>query len=173
MGVTDPCPPDPNAAPNMSLRVAAVCYRRTENGLEFLLVRTRSNRGWTFPKGHVEPGESARHAARREAMEEAGVSGLMEAVPLTRYRYPVLNPSGHPAEVCVEAYLLDVEPGGGRAAERPTAWLPPADAVKKLAEGRPVPYARAHRRVIREALARLRSSDRDAPSPPSSPGRDE
>jgi 8-oxo-dGTP pyrophosphatase MutT (NUDIX family) len=173
MGVTDPCPPDPNAAPNMSLRVAAVCYRRTENGLEFLLVRTRSNRGWTFPKGHVEPGESARHAARREAMEEAGASGLMEAVPLTRYRYPVLNPSGHPAEVCVEAYLLDVEPGGGRAAERPTAWLPPADAVKKLAEGRPVPYAREHRRVIREALARLRSSDRDAPSPPSSPGRDE
>ncbi len=158
----------------MSLRVAAVCYRRTEDGLEFLLVRTRSNLAWTFPKGHVEPGESARHAARREAMEEAGASGLIEAVPLTRYRYPVLNPSGHPAEVCVEAYLLDVEnPGGGRAAERPTAWLPPADAVKKLAQGRPVPYAREHRRVIREALARLRSSDRDAPSPPSSPGRDE
>jgi 8-oxo-dGTP pyrophosphatase MutT (NUDIX family) len=158
----------------MSLRVAAVCYRRTEDGLEFLLVRTRSNLSWTFPKGHVEPGESARHAARREAMEEAGASGRIEAVPLTRYRYPIWKGPGLPAEVCVEAYLLDVEnPGGGRAAERPTAWLPPADAVKKLAEGRPVPYAREHRRVIREALARLRSSDRDAPSPPSSQGRDE
>ena len=40
-----------------------------------LLVRARNLKGdlvWTFPKGHVEPGETPREAALREVEEETG-----------------------------------------------------------------------------------------------------
>jgi 8-oxo-dGTP pyrophosphatase MutT (NUDIX family) len=140
----------------MSMRAAAVCYRRTSQRVEFLLVRTRSRRAWTFPKGHIERGESAVQAAAREAKEEAAASGRIDPKPFTRYRYPAWTGSGLPADVCVEAYLMEVaDIGHHRRAERPMAWLQPEAAAKKLAEGRGPGYAREHRRVIREAVARL------------------
>lgn len=141
------------------MRAAAVCYRRTSQGVEFLLVRTRDRRAWTFPKGHVERGESALQAAAREAREEASASGRIDPKPLTRYRYPTWKGPGLAAEACVEAYLMEVaDIGHHRRAERPTAWLQPQAAAKKLAESRGSAYAREHRRVIREAVARLQGS---------------
>lgn len=35
---------------------------------------------WSFPGGHVEPGETARGAARREVMEETGVDASIRGV---------------------------------------------------------------------------------------------
>lgn len=40
------------------------------------LVRTKGGGGWTFPKGHVEEGESDEEAARREIEEETGLTEL-------------------------------------------------------------------------------------------------
>src|SRR5919106_2780311 len=98
------CPPDASGPLGLPVRAAAVCYRRTSGQAEFLLVRTRTGQAWTFPKGHLEPGESVRQAADREAREEAGASGQIDSVPLTRYRYPAWIGPGIPeGEVCVEA----------------------------------------------------------------------
>jgi ADP-ribose pyrophosphatase YjhB (NUDIX family) len=45
-------------------------------GKKVLIVRAKRSPGdWTFPKGHVEPGESLAETACRELAEEAGVSG--------------------------------------------------------------------------------------------------
>lgn len=89
-------------------------------------------------------------------MEEAAASGRIEQEPFTRYRYPAWKPPDLPGEVCVEAYLMEVESvGSRRSAERPTAWVGPEEAVRKLAENRDRAYAREHRRVIDEALARV------------------
>ena len=41
-------------------------------GEEVLMIRDRYGR-WTFPKGHIEAGETAQEAAVREVMEETGV----------------------------------------------------------------------------------------------------
>ncbi len=143
------------------MRAAAVCYRRTRQGVEFLLVRTRNGQAWTFPKGHIEPGESPMQAAEREAMEEAVATGRIEPTPFTRYRYPVWEPQGLVGEVCVEAYLMEVDATGGQqAAERPSAWLEPEAAAKKLATYRDLTYARELRRVIRAAVASLQASPR-------------
>ena len=50
---------------------SVVCL--TYEGDRPLMVRNRK-RGWEFPGGHSEPGESVTHTARREAMEEAGAT---------------------------------------------------------------------------------------------------
>jgi 8-oxo-dGTP pyrophosphatase MutT (NUDIX family) len=141
----------------MTMRAAAICYRRSHAGLEFLLVRTRNRLAWTFPKGHLEVGESPVQAAEREAMEEAGVSGRMEGDPLTRYPHPVWRAPGlPPSEVCVEAYLMEVEASSRRrSAERAAGWFPPEEAARRLAEYRDPTYARQQARVIARATTRV------------------
>lgn len=49
-----------------------VVYRRTSDGIKFLLLYRRGNY-WNFPKGHFEPGESTIDAALRELEEETGI----------------------------------------------------------------------------------------------------
>ena len=52
-----------------------------------LLVSARKDpRQWIFPKGHVEPGESAAEAALREMREEAGVDGkIIKSIGVSTY----------------------------------------------------------------------------------------
>jgi bis(5'-nucleosidyl)-tetraphosphatase len=49
-----------------------VVYRRTTDGIKFLLLYRRGNY-WNFPKGHFEPGERSIDAALRELEEETGI----------------------------------------------------------------------------------------------------
>jgi diadenosine hexaphosphate hydrolase (ATP-forming) len=56
----------------------AIVYRRTPEGLRFLLI-TDAYGHWTFPKGHLEAGESSATAACREVAEETGVVGQLGA----------------------------------------------------------------------------------------------
>jgi 8-oxo-dGTP pyrophosphatase MutT (NUDIX family) len=51
------------------------------------LVNSSSGRGWVIPKGHIEPGQSARQTAIQEAWEEAGLRGVLQDEPLDSYRY--------------------------------------------------------------------------------------
>lgn len=73
------------AATQARQQVAAVCYRTGPQGIEFLLVQTRSGR-WIFPKGGVEAGLTQAQSAALEAFEEAGVHGRIEEMPFARYR---------------------------------------------------------------------------------------
>ena len=43
--------------------------------IEVLLIQDSKNR-WTIPKGHIEPGETARQTAIREVGEEAGLRNI-------------------------------------------------------------------------------------------------
>ena len=52
----------------------------TERGeIRILLVKNRNGKCWTFPKGHIEIGESEEQTALREIKEETGLS--VEIVP--------------------------------------------------------------------------------------------
>jgi 8-oxo-dGTP pyrophosphatase MutT (NUDIX family) len=51
-----------------------IVFRRDkEGGIEILLIQDAKDR-WTIPKGHIEEGESAQDAAKREIGEEAGLT---------------------------------------------------------------------------------------------------
>ena len=53
-----------------------VIFRRNnQDEVEFLLYQDARDR-WTIPKGHVEPGETAMEAAKREVTEESGLEKI-------------------------------------------------------------------------------------------------
>jgi hypothetical protein len=60
-------PPEPVAKP---VRAAGVMY--VSDSGHVLLLRRSDTGEWAFPGGHIEPGESAQQAARRECEEEIG-----------------------------------------------------------------------------------------------------
>ncbi len=51
----------------------ALVYRYHGEKLELLLIRHRFGGHWSFPKGHVEAGESEEQTALREVREETGL----------------------------------------------------------------------------------------------------
>ena len=59
-----------NAKPKRA--AGAVVFRRTEAGVRLLVLRAYKN--WDFPKGMIEPGESELEAAKRECIEETGLT---------------------------------------------------------------------------------------------------
>jgi phosphohistidine phosphatase len=65
-------------------QAGAVPFRRDGAQLQYLLVT--SQRGhWIFPKGLVEPGESAEETAAKEAREEAGILGRILPAAIGSY----------------------------------------------------------------------------------------
>ena len=58
------------------LQAGGIVVRQDGDRLSVLLVRSKKNPAiWVFPKGHIEPGETAEATALRETHEEAGVEG--------------------------------------------------------------------------------------------------
>lgn len=51
-----------------------IVFKNQSKGRAYLVVQAkRAPNQWIFPKGHIEPGETAEEAALREVREEAGV----------------------------------------------------------------------------------------------------
>jgi 8-oxo-dGTP pyrophosphatase MutT (NUDIX family) len=136
------------------VRAAAVCVRAKSTGWEFLIVRTKEPASlpahWTFPKGHIEPGESPLEASMREADEEAGARGVVHRDPLPLYLFP----AGASLDALVvvpflmeETVLKDpTEPG------RDIRWSSPNEAKELLRRNREAPFTNEHDRVIDRAL---------------------
>ncbi len=97
-------------------------------GSVVLVERTNAPVGWALPGGFIDYGESAPDAARREAMEETGLS-----VTLTRllgvWSDPDRDPRQHNMSVVYVA-IADGEPVGGDDAA--TARWFPLDSLPSL-----------------------------------------
>lgn len=66
-----------------------IVLRRTEEGgIDVLVIQHSSHKGWSFPKGWVEAGETPQQAAIREVEEESGARAeIIADLPPTRYFY--------------------------------------------------------------------------------------
>ena len=60
----------------------AIVFSRFNDAWHVLLIRHERGRHISFPKGHVEPGETERQTAEREILEETGVRVRVD----TRFR---------------------------------------------------------------------------------------
>ncbi len=52
-----------------------IIFKREKDKIKILLIQDAKNR-WTIPKGHIEPGETAKQTARREIGEETGLKKI-------------------------------------------------------------------------------------------------
>ncbi len=68
------------------LQYAALPWREAA-GLEIMLVSSRATRRWIIPKGWPMAGRSGSAAAGIEAMEEAGLLGVLSKEPIGHYFY--------------------------------------------------------------------------------------
>lgn len=150
-------PSDQSVNALAQIRAAAVCVR-VRARTELLLVQTKEKESsprerWTFPKGHIEVGESLPEAAMREASEESGASGRIDFDPLPPYRFPA-GSSG--ASVVVIPFLIETgklgepsEPG------RSMRWATMEEAKALLRQDREHPFTDEHNRVVDAAVQRI------------------
>ena len=60
-------------------------YRNNEKGLEILLITSIKKKNWIIPKGYIEFNLSPFESAKKEAYEEAGVTGTNETIELGEF----------------------------------------------------------------------------------------
>lgn len=103
---------------------------RNKKGEVLLVYRQRTN-DWTFPKGHVESGETAAEATVREVKEETGLDVAI-VKPLPNHFY--LSP--FEGEVATAMFLAEpTDPQQGLRIERDgdaLRWVPMNDVTKTL-----------------------------------------
>ena len=56
----------------------AIVYRKFHGNTEILLIKHINSGHWSFPKGHVEEGESEMETAKREIMEETSIDVIID-----------------------------------------------------------------------------------------------
>ncbi|MGE0499522.1 MAG: NUDIX hydrolase [Rhizobiaceae bacterium] len=119
------------------VQVAALPWRKADDGVEVMLITSRDTGRWVLPKGWPERAEPLWDAAAREAMEEAGLSGAVAHREAGSYFYSkgVANGDDIPCEVLV--YPLEVDRVADKwkeRRERQRRWVRAGDAAAMVNE---------------------------------------
>lgn len=96
------------AKKDLSLQVAALCYRKRKKGCEILLVKSLRRGNWILPKGWPMDDRSLSKAAATEAFEEAGAKGKIKKKPIGTYKYTKSQKNGELIECKAIAYQMEV-----------------------------------------------------------------
>lgn len=118
-------------------QVAALPWRRTAAGLEIMLVTSRETRRWVTPKGGRMPGRTDAEAAAIEALEEAGIEGVVAQEPLGMFRYLKILKRRAPRWCVVAVYGLEVRvqhDDWHERTERQRIWVSRDEAVRRVDE---------------------------------------
>jgi len=109
-------------------QAGGIVVRKNGDRLSVLLVRAKKDPTvWIFPKGHIEPGETAADAALRETREESGVDGdlvkpIGEPLAFNNGRY----------DVSVQYFLIRPRSESAETDGREKRWFTIEDALDLL-----------------------------------------
>lgn len=130
-----------NTAPAISAlcyQVAALPWRREADGsFSVLLITSRTNGKWMLPKGWPMKGLSEAEAARQEALEEAGVEGVVETQAIGSYRYSKLFSDGSstPGQAVIFPLAVTRERKGWKEkGQRQRRWMSAHEAAEAAHE---------------------------------------
>ncbi|BAY79797.1 NUDIX hydrolase (plasmid) [Nostoc linckia NIES-25] len=105
-------------------------YRVNNGKVEILLITTRNQQHWVIPKGDIPSGMSPPDSAAKEAWEEAGVIGQVDANELGTYKY---RKQGKAYQV--KMYLLPVDilsEDYPEATKRKRQWVEVNQAIRRV-----------------------------------------
>lgn len=103
--------------------------------VDVLLVTSRDTGRWVLPKGNIDVGESAADAAAREALEEAGASGLIFPDPIGSYSYAKREHGGGARQVAVYPMRVrDLAADWPERKQRERQWFSRAKAAQLVEE---------------------------------------
>ena len=119
------------------ISAGGVVYRRLATGIEVAIAEQRDRitqqRTTRLPKGKIDPGESAEHAAVREVAEEIGLEArVVDALGTVEYDY---TDGSKRISKQVHYFLMEWVPGEARELDGEmdrTYWCPIEEAAKKL-----------------------------------------
>lgn len=92
----------------VGIQYAALPWRQAGRHVEILLITSRETRRWVLPKGWPMKGKAPHEAAAKEAAEEAGLAGEVDAAPVGSYRYLKREKGGESLPVQVIVFPLQV-----------------------------------------------------------------
>ena len=118
-------------------QVAALPWRQAGDDVEILLITSRETRRWVTPKGGRMSGKTDAEAAAQEALEEAGVEGVISDQPLGSFRYLKVLKRRASRWCTVAVYGLEVtaeHPDWQERAERERVWLTRGEAARRVDE---------------------------------------
>jgi 8-oxo-dGTP pyrophosphatase MutT (NUDIX family) len=118
-------------------QVAALPWRRIKGEMQILLITSRETRRWVIPKGWPIAHLVHSNAAKREAFEEAGITGRVKRKPVGSYDYDKVLRGGGSKRCRVLVFTLAVEKELKRwpeSHERKRKWFSPKEAAKRVAE---------------------------------------
>lgn len=149
-------------------------FRRRPTGIEVMLVHPggpfwakKDEGAWSIPKGLADEGENLLEAAKREFLEETGVTVEGEFLDLGAHKQPggktvvawACEGDFDPAALTSNKFSLEWPPRSGRVAQFPevdqAAWYSIDEALEKINKGQ---------RAIVEAL--VERLDPEAPNGP-------
>ena len=121
----------------MAEQVGALCWRLHKGQTQVLMVTSRDTGRWVLPKGWPMVGKAPETAAAREAWEEAGVEGFVQAQSIGRYCYDKIRPNAAPLPCCVDVFALRVrrlKAAFPEHKERRRKWFSAGEAATLVAE---------------------------------------
>ncbi|PWE52956.1 DNA mismatch repair protein MutT [Metarhizobium album] len=127
------------AARRFRHQYGAICFRfvpETE-AVDVLVITSRDTGRWVIPKGWPMKGKKPWQAAAIEALEEAGVRGVVGRKPVGRYTYLKSLDDGEVVPCMVELYQLEatsVELDFKEKGQRRAAWVSTDEAARRVRE---------------------------------------
>ena len=109
----------------------AIVYRKINDEYRFLVIKNKRSSHWSFPKGHVELGETYEETAAREVLEEAGIH--INIIPgfMTTSEYMIQNRVEKTVHIFV-ASTTDTNTVIQESEIEDYAWLAFDNSVKRL-----------------------------------------
>lgn len=111
-----------------TIKKAGAVIQHPEDSSQFLIIYRKKYQDWSFPKGHVEEGESDIDAARREVKEETGLdTELIKALPTICF-------TGGKGEIEISMYLMKATSDATRIEKEGDMleWVPREKVAERL-----------------------------------------